>query len=93
MLFVVTGDAKPDATLEEIKENRRAFIEWEQNSPYADRYRTVARYEWVGAAPKKTFWVMEADDPEVIHGLVEFFADVWNIIAYPVVRRDIGKAI
>ena len=93
MLFVVTGDAKPGVTLKEIKENRKAFVKWEQSSPYAGRYLTVARYEWVGAAPKKTFWVMEADDPEIIHGLVEFFSDVWNITAYPVVQRGIEKAI
>lgn len=93
MLFVVVGDAKPEATLQEIKENREAFIEWEQRSPYAGRYKTVARYEWVGAAPKKTFWVMEADNPEIIHGLVEFFGDVWNITAFPVVQRVISEAI
>ena len=36
---------------------------------------------------------MQADDPAVIHGLVEFFADVWNIQAYPVVHRGIGEAV
>jgi len=92
MLFVVVGDAKPEVTVEEIKENRRAFIEWERTTPYVGRYKTVARYEWVGASPKKTFWVMEADDPEVIHGLVEFFAGVWNITAYPVIQRAISEA-
>ncbi len=92
MLFVVVGDAKPEATLEEIRENRRAFLDWEQSSPYAGLYETVARYEWVGASPKKTFWVMEADDPVIIHGLVEFFADVWNVTAYPVVPRAISEA-
>ena len=92
MLFVVVGDAKPEVSIEAIKENRAAFIEWEQASPYAGQYETVARYEWVGAAPAKTFWVMEADDPEIIHGLVEFFADHWNITAYPVVQRGISQA-
>lgn len=92
MLFVVVGDARPGATLEEIRENRRAFLEWEQSSPYAGRYETVGRYEWVGGSPKKTFWIMEADDPGVIHGLVEFFADVWNVTAYPVIQRVISEA-
>ncbi|MFQ5407320.1 MAG: DUF3303 family protein [Anaerolineales bacterium] len=92
MLFVVVGDAKPEASLQDIRKNRADFIEWEQTSPYAGRYRTVARYEWVGAAPKKTFWIMQAEDPEIIHGLVEFFADVWNVTAYPVVQRSIGEA-
>lgn len=93
MIFVVIGDAKPGVTLREIQENRTAFIEWERNCPYIGRYATVARYEWVGAAPKKTFWIMEADDPEIIHGLVEFFSDVWNITAYPVVQRGIEEAV
>jgi hypothetical protein len=92
MLFVVIGDAKPKATLYEIKENRQAFVEWEQSSPYAGRYETIARYELVGASPKKTFWLMESDDPAIIHSLVEFFSDVWNITAYPVVQRDITQA-
>lgn len=92
MVFMVIGDAKPEAQLQEIKANREAFIHWEQSSPYANRYRTLARYECVGASPKKTFWVMEADDPEIIHGLVEFFGDVWNITAYPVVQREISQA-
>ncbi len=92
MLFVIVGDAKPEMTLQEINENRNAFVAWEPTSPYAHRYETIARYEWVGASPKKTFWVMESDDPEVIHGLVEFFADVWNITAYPVVQRSIREA-
>ena len=92
MLFVVVGDAKPEATLYEIKENRQAFVEWEQSSPYAGRYETIARYEVVGASPKKTFWLMESDDADIIHSLVEFFADVWNITAYPVIQRDINLA-
>jgi hypothetical protein len=91
MLFVVIGDAKPEVTLAQITENRKAFVEWEQNSPYAGRYRTIARYEWVGASPKKTFWLMESDDEAIIHSLVEFFADVWNITAYPVIHRDITE--
>ena len=92
MVFLVIGDAKPGISLKEIKKNRQAFIEWEESSPYSGRYETVARYEWVGASPKKTFWLMKADDPTIIHGLVEFFADVWNITAYPVVQRDISQA-
>ncbi len=92
MLFLVIGDAKPEISLKEIKENRKAFIEWEESSPYSGRYETVARYEWVGASPKKTFWIMETEDPTIIHSLVEFFADVWNITAYPVVQRDINQA-
>ena len=93
MIFVVIGDAKPGVTLEQIKANRRAYVQWEQASSYAGKYQTIARYEVMGASPKKTFWVMQADDPEVIHGLVEFFADVWNIQAYPVVQRSIGEAV
>ncbi len=92
MVFLVIGDAKPGISLKEIKENRQAFIEWEKSSPYSGRYETVARYELVGASPKKTFWLMKADDPMIIHSLVEFFADVWNITAYPVVQRDISQA-
>ena len=92
MLFLVIGDAKPGISLQEITENRKEFVEWEQSSPYYGQYETVARYEWVGASPKKTFWIMEADDPTIIHGLVEFFADVWNVSAYPVVQRDISQS-
>ncbi len=93
MLLVVVGEARPGSTLRQINENRQAFVEWEQASPYAGKYRTVARYELVGASPKKTFWVMESEDPQVIHGLVEFFADVWHITAYPVVQRGITDSI
>lgn len=92
MVFVVIGDAKPGISLEQIKANRQAYIEWERRSPYAGKYQTLARYEVVGASPKKTFWVMQTDDPAVIHGLVEFFADVWNIQACPVVQRNIVEA-
>ena len=92
MVFVVIGEAKPEASLKQIKANRQGYGEWERNSPYAGRFQTVARYEVVGASPKKTFWVMQADDPEVIHGLVEYFADMWNITAYPVVQRAIGDS-
>jgi hypothetical protein len=92
MLFLVIGDAKPGITLKEIKENRKSFLDWERGSSSSGHYKTVARYEWVGASPKKTFWLMEADDPAIIHNLVEFFADVWNIIAYPVIQRDISQA-
>jgi hypothetical protein len=92
MVFVIVGDAKPGVPLQKIKENREAFLEWEQTSPYANRYKTIARYEWVGASPKKTFWIMEAEDPAIIHGLVEFFSDVWNITAYPVIERSIREA-
>ena len=93
MIFVVVGEARPGATLEQIQANRRAYVEWEQRSPYAGKYQTIARYEVMGASPKKTIWVMQADDPAVIHGLVEFFADVWNIQAYPVVQRSVGEAV
>ncbi len=93
MIFVVVGEARPSITLEQIKANRRAYVEWEQGSAYAGKYQTIARYEVMGASPKKTFWVMQADDPAVIHGLVEFFADVWNIQAYPVVQRSVGEAV
>jgi hypothetical protein len=92
MLFLVIGDAKPEFTLKEIKANRKSFLDWERTSAFSGRYKTIARYEWVGASPKKTFWIMEADDPAIIHNLVEFFADVWNITAYPVVQRDISQA-
>ena len=93
MIFVVVGDARPGVTLEQIQANRRAYVEWEQGSAYVGKYQTIARYEVMGASPKKTFWVMQADDPAVIHGLVEFFADVWNIQAYPVVQRSVGEAV
>ncbi|MBU37153.1 MAG: hypothetical protein CL611_01770 [Anaerolineaceae bacterium] len=93
MVFVVMGEAKPEVTLDELRANRKAFIEWEQASPYAGRYTTVARYEWVGGSPKKTFWVMEAEEPATIHGLVEFFNDVWNVTAYPVVQRGISDTV
>ncbi len=92
MVFVVIGAAKPGATLEQIRANRQAYVEWERRSPYAGKYQTLARYEVVGSSPKKTFWLMQTDDPAVIHGLVEFFADVWNIEAYPVVQRGITEA-
>jgi hypothetical protein len=93
MIFVVVGEARPGVGLDQIKANRQAYIEWEQRSPFAGKYQTIARYEVVGASPKKTFWVMQADDAAVIHGLVEFFADVWNIQAYPVVQRGVGEAV
>lgn len=92
MLFVVIGDAKPGVTLEQMKANRQAYVEWERRSPYAGKYQTIARYEVVGASPKRTFWVMQTDDAAVIHGLVEFFSDFWNITAYPVVQRSIGES-
>ncbi|MCC7360620.1 MAG: hypothetical protein IT317_14160 [Anaerolineales bacterium] len=92
MIFVVVGEARPTATLEQIQANRQAYVTWEAGSSYAGMYRTLARYEVVGASPKKTFWVMQADDPVVIHELVEHFADVWQITAYPVVQRTIGEA-
>ena len=93
MIFVVIGEAKPTATLEQIRANRQAFVEWEKRSAYASQCQTIARYEVVGASPKKTFWVMQADDPAVIHGLVEFFGDVWNITAHPVVQRAVSESI
>ena len=92
MIFVVIGEARPTATLDQIKANRQAYVEWERRSPFAGKYQTVARYEVIGASPKKTFWVMQADDAAVIHGLVEFFADVWNVTAFPVVQRAIGES-
>ncbi|MBM4423705.1 MAG: hypothetical protein FJ030_09975 [Chloroflexi bacterium] len=92
MVFIVVGDAKPGVTLQQIADNRQAYLEWERRSPFAGKYQTLARYEVVGASPKKTFWLMEADDPAIIHGLVEFFADVWNITAFPVVQRGIVEA-
>jgi len=92
MIFVVVGDAKPGISLEEIRANRRNYVDWEQRSPFSGKYQTIARYEVLGASPKKTFWVMQADDPTVIHGLVEFFSDIWNITAYPVVQRGINDA-
>jgi Domain of unknown function (DUF3303) len=93
MLFLVIGDAKPGITLKEIKENRKSFLDWEETSSFSGQYETISRYEWVGASPKKTFWIMEADDPAIIHNLVEFFSDVWNTTTYPVVQRDISQAI
>jgi hypothetical protein len=93
MIFVVIGEAKPTVTLEQIKANRQAYVEWEQRSAFAGKCKTIARYEVVGASPKRTFWVMEADDPAMLHGLLEFFADVWNITTYPVVQRSISESI
>jgi hypothetical protein len=93
MIFVVIGDAKPTVTLEQIKANRQAYVEWERQSVFAGKWKTIARYEVVGASPKRTFWVMEADDPAMLHGLLEFFADVWNIKTYPVVQRWISESI
>jgi hypothetical protein len=93
MLFVVIGEARPTATLEQIRANRQAYVEWEKRTEFAGQCKTIARYEVVGASPKKTFWVMEADDPAALHGLVEFFADVWNITAHPVVQRAVGESI
>lgn len=93
MLFVVIGEAKPAATLTQIQANRQAFVEWEKRTDFTHQCQTIARYEVVGASPKKTFWIMQADDPAAIHGLVEFFADVWNITAHPVVNRGISEAV
>lgn len=93
MLFVVVGDAKPEATLEQIRANRGAYVALERESRFAGRYRTLARYEVVGRSPKRTFWIMEADDPLVIHDLLEFFGDVWRVQAFPVVERSIVDAV
>lgn len=93
MLFVVIGDAKPEATLEQIRANRRAYLAWERESGFAGRYRTLARYEVVGRSPKRTFWIMETEDPLVIHDLLEFFGDVWNVEAFPVVERSLVDAV
>ncbi|HBY96480.1 MAG TPA: hypothetical protein DEP84_21470 [Chloroflexi bacterium] len=96
MLFVVIGDAKPDVTLEQIRANRRAFLVWERESGLGDRCQTLARYEVVGQSPKRTFWIMRADDPQVIHDLLEFFGDVWNVQAFPVIERslvDVTRAV
>ena len=93
MLYVVVGEAKPNKTLAEIQAGRQAYVECEQESPYRGKYQTLSRYEVVGLSPKKSFWVMECDDPAVIHGLLEFFGDVWNVTAYPVVERTITNAV
>lgn len=93
MLYVVIGDAKPDATLEQIRANRQEYVRWERESGFAGYYRTLARYEVVGQSPKRTFWIMEADDPVVIHDLLEFFGDVWQVTAYPVVERSIVEVV
>lgn len=93
MLYIVIGEAKPTVTLAEIQANRQAYVEWEQESEYAGQYRTLSRYEVVGLSPKKSFWVMECQDPAVIHGLLEFFGDVWNVTAYPVIERSIANAV
>ncbi len=93
MLYVVIGEAKPGFTLAEIQANRRAYVEWEQQSLYAGKYRTLARYEVVGLSPKKSFWIMECEDPAIIHGLLEFFGDVWDVTLYPVVDRSIANAV
>lgn len=90
MLFVVIGDAKPEATLEEIRANRRAFLVWERESGLGERCQTLARYEVVGQSPKRTFWVMRADDPQVIHDLLEFFGDVWHVRVFPVIDRSLA---
>jgi hypothetical protein len=92
MLYVVIGEAKPNVTLAEIQTNRQAYVEWEQRSLYAGKYRTLNRYEVVGLSPKKSFWIMECEEPTVIHGLLEFFGDVWNVTAYPVIERTIANA-
>lgn len=93
MLFVVIGDAKPDVTLEQIRSNRRAYVAWERESRFAGQYRTLARYEVVGRSPKRTFWIMEAEDPLVIHDLLEFFGDVWQVESFPVVERALIDAV
>ncbi len=93
MLYIVTGEAKPHITLAEIQISRQAYVDWEQQSAYAGKYRTLSRYEVVGLSPKKSFWIMECDNPAVIHGLLEFFGDVWNVTAYPVIERSIANAV
>lgn len=93
MLFVVVGDAKPEVTLDRIRANRQTYVAWERESAFAGRYRTLARYEVVGRSPKRTFWIMEADDPLVIHDLLEFFGDVWQVEAFPVVERSLVDAV
>ncbi|MFQ5343595.1 MAG: DUF3303 domain-containing protein [Anaerolineae bacterium] len=93
MLFVVIGDSKPEATLEQIRANRRAYVAWERESGFAGRYRTLARYEVVGCSPKRTFWIMEVDDPVVIHDLLEFFGDVWHVETFPVIERSIVNVV
>lgn len=87
------GEAKPNVTLVEIQANRQAYVEWEQQSPYAGKYRTLSRYEVVGLSPKKSFWIMECEDPAIIHGLLEFFGDIWNVTLYPVIERTIANAV
>ncbi len=93
MLYIVIGEAKPNITLAEIQANRQAYVEWEQRTPYTGKYRTLSRYEVVGLSPKKSFWMMECEDSAVIHGLLEFFGDVWNVTAHPVVERTIANAV
>lgn len=93
MWYISIFDAKENATLKEIEREREEWINQGKDKVLLQRCRTVQRYEVLGKAPLKVFFVIETDDPHVLNMLSHHFGDAWNSVSYPIIQREIYEAL
>lgn len=92
MLYLSIFDAKENATLKEIEQERKEWLEKGKDRIFHQRCRTINRYEVVGISPLKIIFLIDTDDPSVLNLLTHHFKDAWNSVTYPVVQREIYEA-
>ncbi len=93
MWYVSIFDAKPNASLDEIRLEREKWIKMGKDRIFSQKCRTINRYEVLGISPLKIIFVIETDDPSVLNLLTHHFENAWNSVSYPIVQREIYEAI
>lgn len=93
MWYISIFDAKENASLKDIENNREEWLNKGKDQTLAKRCHTIQRYEILGKTPLKVFFIIETDDPHVLNMLSLYFGDSWNSVSYPITKREIFEAL
>jgi hypothetical protein len=93
MLYISVYEAKAGVTLSDINRERESWFEKGHDKVFQSKCNTITRYEILGGSPLKIFFVIDTDDPDALYMISRHFGDLWNAVTYPVIERELEKAL
>lgn len=93
MWFWVMARAKAEAGPEVIAAKRQQWVTQGKDQQLRQRCRSAQRYVVVGSAPAAVFWLIETEDPAVVHLITEHFGALWDIETHVVLPQAVAEAV
>lgn len=93
MWFWVMAQAKETVGPEAIAAKRKQWVTQGKDQQLRQRCRTAQRYVVVGSAPARVFWLIETEEPSIVHLITEHFGELWAIDTRVVLPQPVAEAV